>query len=438
MAFAPVRPWPETAYAQAGSWAAPSQVALVAVTDACAIASSACHVARSGTASVLVSLAGTGRSNVFIGEEVEAEFPEALQKVASDMGVPLADAERVLCEFMTRIRVVPLRMGDYLNPAIAGIRRCDPDLPRTARGDPDDLGTAAIASFLAPAVIISKDSVFNRFGLALPADRWTEEAARLLFAAGYDAALEDAAKAAEVGARLLFGMIGAGKDAAVRNPRAAITIVVIAGLAAWYSHRRGWISGNHLRAVGKRMASAARPLAERATAANVRRNQARDALTVVEGRGGPSLEERCARHLARRATPMTAEELSAGLAVSGADITADAIRSVLTSHPAFTQNAQGGFTLGKMASLPTIGCGARRPGSIAATAVEAEDAKRAEPVTEQVVAHGMPKHVDVVALGPFDSHKRRAADGSAVIESAQHPVALAELRALESQLLSPT
>jgi hypothetical protein len=114
-----------------------SQVALVAVTDACAVASSACHVARSDTASVLVSLAGTGRSNVFIGEDVEAELPEALQKVAADMGIPLADAERALSRIVTRIRVVPLQMGDYLNPAIAAIRRCDPELPRAARGDPD-------------------------------------------------------------------------------------------------------------------------------------------------------------------------------------------------------------------------------------------------------------------------------------------------------------
>jgi len=29
------------------------------------------------------------------------------------------------------------------------------------RGDPDDLGTAALAEFLAPAVIISADSVFT-------------------------------------------------------------------------------------------------------------------------------------------------------------------------------------------------------------------------------------------------------------------------------------
>src|SRR5258708_39148154 len=157
MAFGPGwRPAGAT-YASAGSRPSltVSQVHLVAVTDACAIASSACHVARSGTASILVSLASTGRSNVFIDEDVEAELPEALAKVAADMGVPLADAERALSRTMTRIWVVPLRIGDYLNPRIAAIRRCHPELPRVMRGDPDDLGTAAVAEVLAPAGLIS-------------------------------------------------------------------------------------------------------------------------------------------------------------------------------------------------------------------------------------------------------------------------------------------
>jgi hypothetical protein len=400
MAFAPGWPPPEMAYPRASqdrSWVALSQMALVAVTDACAIGSSACHVARSGTVSVLVSLAGTGRSNVFIGEEVEAELPEALQKVAADMGVPLPDAERALRQIMTRIRVVPLRIGDYLNPAIAGIRRCDPALPRAARGDPDDLGTAALAAFLAPAVIISKDSVFSRFGLALPADRWTEEAARLLAAAGYDAALDDAARAAEVSARLLFGVITAAKNAAVRNPKAAITTAVIAGLAAWYCHRRGWVTGDQLRAAGRRLTSSARPLAERAAAADARRNQARAALTVVERRGTPSLEERCARHLARRATPMTTAELSAALAVSGAADTADAVRAVLTSHPAFALDVQGQFTVGRLARMPAIGRGAQGRGRLTGSAIRARDDEPAEHVREHALAHAMPGRVSEVS-----------------------------------------
>jgi hypothetical protein len=39
--------------------------------------------------------------------------------------------------------------------------------------------------------------VFNRFGLALPADQWIEEAQRLLLAAGYEADFADAAVVAE-------------------------------------------------------------------------------------------------------------------------------------------------------------------------------------------------------------------------------------------------
>jgi hypothetical protein len=301
----------------------------------------------------------------FIGEDVEAELPEALKKVAADMAVPIADAEWALSRIMTRIRVVPLRMGDYLNPGIAAIRRCDPELPRAMRGDPDDLGTAALAEFLAPAVIISKDSVFNRFGLALPADRWTEEAARLLAAAGYDATLNDAAHAAEVGARLLFGGLTAVKNAAARSPKATITAVIVAGLAGWYCHRHGWITGNQLRAAGQRMASAAQPVAERIAAA-ARRNQARAALTIVEGQEPASLEERCARHLGRRKTATTPAELADSLSVRGTAVTAGAIHKVLAAHPAFTENGEGGFLLGRPVSIPAITAttGTKGPGQV--------------------------------------------------------------------------
>jgi hypothetical protein len=346
-------------------WTTAFQPRLVAVTDACAIASSACHVARNGTASILASLASTGRSNVLIGEDVEAELPEALAKVAADMGVPLADAERALGQIMTRIRVVPLRMGDYLNPRIAAIRRFDPDLPRAMRGDPDDLGTAAVAEFLAPAVIISKDSVFNRFGLALPADRWTEEAARLLAAAGYDATLEDAARAAEHAAGLLFnGIVAVGK-AAARNPKATLAALVLGAAAGWYCHRRGWITGDRLRAAGQKLLSAGRPVAEHIAAADARRNRAQAALTVVSGVEPPSLEERCARHLARRRTAMTAADLASVLSVTGPAVTAEAVRDALDAHPAFT-SADDGVILGRPASSLAVSGGTRFPDPVTA------------------------------------------------------------------------
>ena len=353
--WSPGEPW----YTQSGPWAASPRASLVAVTDACAIASSACHVARSGTASILVSLAAAGRSNVFIGEDVEAELPEALAKVAGDMGVALADAEVALGRIVWRIRVVPLRVGDYLNPRIAGLRRCDPDLPKAMRGDPDDLGTAAVAAFLAPAVIISKDSVFNRFGLALPADRWTEEAVRLLAAAGYDATLADAAVTAETAARLTFGGITAVTKAAARNPKATLAVMLAAGLAGWYCHRRGWITGEHLRAAGQRAASAARPFAQRVAAANARRNEAMAALTVVEGMEPPSLEERCARHLARLRTAATPTEVAAILSLTGTAITAEEASRAMAAHPSFTPAGEEGYILGRPAETCAITSGTR-------------------------------------------------------------------------------
>jgi hypothetical protein len=79
----------------------------------------------------------------------------------------IADAERVLCgQVMPRVPVVDLAVGDYLHPRVRPLVRAYPELPRRMRGDPDDVGTAALAEFLAPAVIISADSVFTRFGLA--------------------------------------------------------------------------------------------------------------------------------------------------------------------------------------------------------------------------------------------------------------------------------
>ena len=67
---------------------------------------------------------------------------------------------------MPLVPVVELAVGDCLHPHIQAVRRADPGLPVRLRGDPGDLGTAALAEFLAPAVIISADSVFTRFGLA--------------------------------------------------------------------------------------------------------------------------------------------------------------------------------------------------------------------------------------------------------------------------------
>ena len=164
------------------------------------------------------------------------------------------------------------------------------------RGDSDDLGTAAVARFQ-PGSSSGRTACSTGSAWRCGPTGGAEEAARQQAAAGCGASLADAAAGAAIAARLLFGGITAVKNAAVRNPKTAITAMLVAGLAGWYCHRRGWITGAHLRAAVQQAASAARPFAQCVAAADARCNEARAALTVVEGLEPPSLEERCARHL---------------------------------------------------------------------------------------------------------------------------------------------
>lgn len=143
----------------------------------------------------------TRRSNTYVSAHVPEELARHLADVAK--GHPeIREAERVLWDdIMPLVPVVDLAVGDHLHPRIQAVRRADPGLPLRLRGNPDDLGTVALAEFLAPAVIISADSVFTRFGLANSvADTWLPLAHGLLQAAGYEATLTEAAFALELAA----------------------------------------------------------------------------------------------------------------------------------------------------------------------------------------------------------------------------------------------
>ena len=202
--------------------------ALIGITDTNALASRACNAARNSVAeNLFTGLAVTGRSNTYISAHVPGELVRHLADVAEGHpGLDLREAERVLWDdIMPLVPVVDLAVGDYLHPRIQAVRRADPALPVRLRGDPDDLGTAALAEFLAPAVIISADSVFTRFGLANSvADTWLPLAHRLLQAAGYEATLTEAAYALELAARLVAVPTSAVVGAARRHPLAALGI----------------------------------------------------------------------------------------------------------------------------------------------------------------------------------------------------------------------
>jgi hypothetical protein len=226
------------------------------------------------------------------------------------------------------------------------------------RGDPDDLGTAALAEFLSPAVVISKDSVFNRFGLALPAGQWTEEVQRLLTAAGYEAELQGAAGAAELAARGIFAGIGAVSKAAARNPKATIAVIAVIGIAIWLCSRRAWLTAEKVRKAGRGVISAAKPIADRVVIAAEGQAEALGALTVVQRSSRITLEERCARHLAMRHTAMTPSELRDALSTYDRPVTAAAVRRAVRAHPAFARQPGDKYILGRPFSLPALDGGA--------------------------------------------------------------------------------
>ena len=200
---------------------------------------------------LFTGLAITGRSNTYVSAHIPGELARHLADVAKGHpGLDPQEAERILWgDIMPLVPVVDLAVGDYLHPRIQAVRRADPDLPMRLRGDPDDLGTAALAEFLAPAVIISADSVFTRFGLANSvADTWLPLAHRLLHAAGYEATLTEAAYALELAARLVAVPISTVAGAARRHPLDALGIGAVIAVVAYQA---GYLGRDRLRAAGQ-------------------------------------------------------------------------------------------------------------------------------------------------------------------------------------------
>ncbi|WP_300611973.1 hypothetical protein [Trebonia sp.] len=310
--------------------------ALVGITDTNALASRACNAARSSVAeNLFTGLATTGRSNTYVSAHVPGELVRHLADVAEGHpGLDLRDAERVLWgDIMPLVPVVDLAMGDYLHPRIRAVRQADPELPLRLRGDPDDLGTAALAEFLAPAVIISADSVFSRFGLANSlAGTWLPLAHQLLQAAGYEATLTEAAYALELAARLIAVPVTAAIGTARRHPLAALGIGAAIALVAYQA---GYFRRDRLRAASQEIRRVAAAGIEALSDATDAYSTARQALRIIEPYGTPTVEELAARHLARVRRPLPLDDLAAALAAAGHTVTSTELRDSTDRHPAF-------------------------------------------------------------------------------------------------------
>ncbi|MEU5387165.1 hypothetical protein [Kitasatospora cineracea] len=329
----------------AAAFAAP---VVVTIADACALAQVACGAVREEEAVDLVSaLAGTGRSNPFAAPHILGELEEHLPRIAAKTGVGLGRAEQVLWgRMLPKVPVVDLALRDHLSPASRMLLRDDPALPLVARGDADDAPTAALAEFLAPAVILTQDSVFTRFGLAVPVQQWVGMAHGLLRACGFEASLTTAVLAAEVAAHLSVQLVSAIGRAAARNPLLATAVAAVAVLVL---RRQGLLDRTRWKQGAISLVDAAQPLLERFTAALDDHRLTRGRLVVVEASGPTTVEQRAARYLARTEGPMGADQLRDALAGGGERVAATRLRAAMLEHPAFTRLPGDRFALGRPA-----------------------------------------------------------------------------------------
>ncbi|WCN80929.1 hypothetical protein [Micromonospora sp. LH3U1] len=329
--------------------------ALVVVADTNVLASRACNAVRRGHDEELFSgLAGNGRSNIYVSAHVPEELVEHLPAIAASNDVPASEASRVLWgEIMPAVPVVDLAIRDYLSPRVRPMLCTDRELPRRLRGDPDDIGTTALAELLAPAVILSSDSVFTRLGFAnTDAATWVGLAYGLLRAAGFEARLGDAALLAELTARTVAAAGGATVRAIRSYPVPAIGLlagaVVLAGRFGYLDPAR-WREGWH------RFREAMEPLRDGLTVALEEHQAARGALRVIEPAGRPTVEQAAARYLARRRAALTPRELRDELSMSGFTASGAELRRGMLSHSAFSRRPGDRFELGRC-SVSMLDC----------------------------------------------------------------------------------
>lgn len=333
----------------ASVWQPPTRVVVV---DADVLARCCCEEAR-GRVSLVSKLPAT-RCLLYVAAHVPAEVDRCLPRVAAKRRppVPLADALDAWARIRRLLRVVELPVGEYLRPEIADIRRRWPAgsdrESRQLTGDPDDLGTAALAALLASSVVISGDSVFARQGM-VAAVSWHSTARGLIVAGQIEGSWHAGATVT-----LAAGSAGVeGVKALVRQVRVRPWVVVAAAggaLLVWLllpeRARRAIREGV---AVTLRVAKTA---AEKVGASVEVHQRALDGVRMVEDPPWrqPTLVELCARHLARTGTALTAAELRDHLRAALADpgfTSAAAIDRELRRHPAFHAEAGARWRLGR-------------------------------------------------------------------------------------------
>jgi hypothetical protein len=256
---------------------------LVVVADTNALGARACNVVRVGGAeSLFRGLAMTGRSRVFVGAHIPRVLDRRLPDIVESTKVDLDDARAALWhQIMPDVTSVPVAIRDCLSPGARTILQTDRSLPKRLLGDPDDVETLAVAELLAPAVILSADSVFCRFGFS-NAEPWIRTAQTILRVAGFEATVADAAFAVDLFGSLAFAGLGRTVQVARRHP--IVTTLLLATIA-FIAIRRGWVTRDRLRGMGSWIREAGEPFMSMIGDAYNGYTDSRRTLHVVEPHG---------------------------------------------------------------------------------------------------------------------------------------------------------
>ncbi|MGC5346944.1 hypothetical protein [Streptomyces sp. DT171] len=317
---------------------------LLPVLDTNALLVEACSLAKHGRRQDRVTaLASTGRATPYIAAHVPGEVDEHLAKMADQFKVAERQARRVLDQqIWPALRVVDLEIRDHLSWRTRHILRVDREMPLKYRGDPDDAPTMALAEFLGPCVIVSQDSVFERFGFAVI--EWIPVAQSVLRLAGLEATAANALVLIELALRLLGAGAHRLAGLAARNPLAVSAAV---GGLLWWCYHRGYLTRDNWRRTLSRMGDAAMPLLELAEAGMTEHQTLNDSLLVVEPPAYPTSEQLAARYLARCGRPLTPGELRDALARRGHTISAAQLKREMLTHRAFIRAPGDLWTVGR-------------------------------------------------------------------------------------------
>jgi hypothetical protein len=337
-----LRPAAPTSWPMAAPWPA-----LVAVTDTNALMQRACDAVLEGQGkNVFLGLTTTGRSNTYVAAHVPGELGRHLPTIAAKAGVQVNDAvQMLLTGVMPAIPVVDLAIRDFLHPRIRPILNVDPALPKKLRGDPDDVATAALAEFLAPAIVLSQDTVFERLGISsVAAVAYVETARKLMHMAGIEATLADTVALVDLAIRAI-GFLGAQTIQGLRqHPYIGIAI---GGAVLCLVYRLGYLRRDRLREGLRQLGEWSGPILEATALAVNERHLGRQALTAVEPYGTPTIDQSAARHLARCGRQLTPRELRDQLRLEGREIPAAALKRAMRSHPAFVRTSGDFYGVGR-------------------------------------------------------------------------------------------